>query len=73
MFKRSKKAEEHAAAVAALQCRLDAIGRSQAVIEFKLDGTIIEANENFLAVMGYAAGDLRPASQSVHGPHRGGK
>ena len=31
-----------------------AIGRSQAVIEFKLDGTIITANDNFLGAMGYS-------------------
>jgi methyl-accepting chemotaxis protein len=33
--------------------QLEAIGRSQAVIEFTLDGTILTANENFLRVMGY--------------------
>ena len=32
---------------------LDAISRSQAIIEFKPDGTIITANDNFLAAMGY--------------------
>ena len=31
-----------------------ALHRSSAVIEFKLDGTIIEANENFLKGMGYS-------------------
>ncbi|KKB07608.1 methyl-accepting chemotaxis protein [Devosia chinhatensis] len=35
------------------RAKLDAILRSQAVIEFKLDGTIITANENFLKTMGY--------------------
>jgi methyl-accepting chemotaxis protein len=30
-----------------------ALRRAQAVIEFELDGTIITANENFLAVVGY--------------------
>lgn len=37
------------------ECRskLDAIGRSQAVIEFELDGTIITANDNFLGALGY--------------------
>ncbi|MGV3573859.1 MAG: methyl-accepting chemotaxis protein [Devosia sp.] len=39
-------AADHAAQVAA-------ISRVQAVIAFKLDGTIIEANENFLATLGY--------------------
>ena len=33
--------------------KLQAISRSQAVIEFELDGTIITANENFLNTMGY--------------------
>ena len=32
---------------------LDAISRSQAIIEFALDGTILTANPNFLAVVGY--------------------
>ncbi|QDH72652.1 methyl-accepting chemotaxis protein [Brevundimonas sp. M20] len=38
-----------------------AIGRSQAVIEFNLDGTIISANENFLLAMGYAIEEIRGA------------
>jgi methyl-accepting chemotaxis protein len=33
----------------------DAICRSQVVIEFDLDGTVLWANEQFLAVMGYRA------------------
>ncbi|MET3482384.1 PAS domain-containing methyl-accepting chemotaxis protein [Methylobacterium sp. 1973] len=33
--------------------RLAALDRSQAIIAFGLDGTILEANSNFLAVMGY--------------------
>lgn len=32
---------------------VDAIGRSNAICEFELDGTIVTANENFLALMGY--------------------
>ena len=38
---------------------LDAIGRSQAVIEFGLDGTIIDANENFCNAMGYRVDEIR--------------
>lgn len=34
--------------------QVEAIGRSQAVIEFNLDGTITAANENFLSAVGYA-------------------
>ena len=33
-----------------------AIRKSQAVIEFNLDGTIITANDNFLNALGYSAG-----------------
>lgn len=35
-----------------------AVGRSQAVIQFKPDGTIIDANANFLRAMGYARDDI---------------
>ena len=37
---------------------LDAISRSQAVIEFTPDGEIITANSNFLAVMGYGLEEI---------------
>ena len=39
--------------------QIDAIGKSQAVIEFALDGTVLGANENFLTVMGYALPEIR--------------
>lgn len=39
--------------------KLDAIGKSQAVIEFNLDGTIITANDNFLNAMGYKLGEVQ--------------
>jgi methyl-accepting chemotaxis protein len=38
--------------------KVSAIGRSQAVIEFKLDGTIVTANENFLGAMGYSLAEV---------------
>src|SRR5690242_13774269 len=38
--------------------KLDAVGRSQAVIEFNLDGTIITANQNFLSAMGYTLAEI---------------
>lgn len=40
------------------QGQLDAINRSQAVIEFELDGTIINANENFLTTVGYGLDEI---------------
>jgi methyl-accepting chemotaxis protein len=39
--------------------KVDAISRSQAVIEFALDGTIMTANDNFLSVMGYKLDEVR--------------
>ncbi len=39
--------------------KVNAIGRSQATIEFNPDGTIITANENFLAVLGYTLDEIR--------------
>jgi methyl-accepting chemotaxis protein len=41
------------------QGKVEAIGRSQAVIEFALDGTILDANDNFLAVMGYRLDEIK--------------
>ncbi len=38
--------------------KLDAVGRSQAVIEFNLDGTIITANQNFLGAVGYTLAEI---------------
>src|SRR6266516_2926717 len=42
--------------------QLDAIGKSQAVIEFNLDGTIITANENFLQTLGYRLDEMQGAA-----------
>ena len=39
--------------------KISAIGRAQAVIEFNLDGTIITANENFLATVGYSLEEIQ--------------
>ncbi|KIC30495.1 methyl-accepting chemotaxis protein [Leisingera sp. ANG-S5] len=39
--------------------KIAAISRAQAVIEFKLDGTILTANENFLATVGYSLDEIR--------------
>jgi methyl-accepting chemotaxis protein len=45
--------------------QIDAIGKSQAVIEFKLDGTIIHANENFLRALGYTLGEITGKHHSM--------
>ncbi len=41
-----------------LEAKIDAIGRSQAVIEFSLQGVIIWANENFTHAMGYTLDEI---------------
>jgi methyl-accepting chemotaxis protein len=48
-----------------LNGKVDAIGRSQAVIEFDLDGTVITANENFLHVMGYRLDEIQGKHHSI--------
>ncbi|XLP35317.1 methyl-accepting chemotaxis protein [Brevundimonas vesicularis] len=42
-----------------LQSKIAAIGRSQAVIEFNLAGHVLDANENFLATMGYGFDEIK--------------
>ena len=39
--------------------QVEAIGKSQAVIEFNMDGTIITANENFLGAVGYRLDEIK--------------
>ena len=36
-----------------------AVGKSQAVVEFSMDGTLITANQNFLSIVGYSLEELR--------------
>lgn len=42
-----------------LTAKLDALNRSQAIIEFNLDGTIVNANDNFLNALGYRIEEIR--------------
>jgi methyl-accepting chemotaxis protein len=44
--------------LAELDRKFKAISRSQAVIEFRLDGTVVEANDNFCSAMGYALQEI---------------
>jgi methyl-accepting chemotaxis protein len=50
------------------RAQLAAIGRSQAVIEFKLDGTIVTANQNFLDAMGYSLPEIQGKHHSMFVP-----
>jgi methyl-accepting chemotaxis protein len=49
---------EQQAALDALQ-QLQSLSRSQAIIEFDLDGTVLRANEVFLHAMGYTIDEVR--------------
>ncbi|QDO99130.1 PAS domain S-box protein [Ferrovibrio terrae] len=48
--------------------QLSAIGKSQAVIEFRLDGTILTANPNFLSCMGYSLDEVKGRHHSMFAP-----
>jgi methyl-accepting chemotaxis protein len=48
--------------------QVNAIGRSQAVIEFDLDGVILSANERFLAAMDYTLDDVIGRHHSLFVP-----
>jgi methyl-accepting chemotaxis protein len=50
------------------KAEMDAIGRSQAVIEFKMDGTIITANKNFLDALGYSLDEITGKHHSMFVP-----
>ena len=45
--------------------RLQALDRSQAIIEFGLDGTILTANANFLKTVGYTLAEIRGQHHSL--------
>lgn len=45
--------------------QIEAIGKSQAVISFNLDGTIIDANDNFLNAMGYSLDEVKGQHHSM--------
>src|SRR5579864_2916733 len=48
--------------------QIDAIGKSQAVIELNMDGTIITANDNFLKALGYSLSEIRGQPHSMFVP-----
>ncbi|NMM45095.1 PAS domain S-box protein [Rhodospirillaceae bacterium KN72] len=45
--------------LAELQGQANAIDASQALIQFSMDGTILDANKNFLKVMGYSLDEIK--------------
>jgi methyl-accepting chemotaxis protein len=48
--------------------KIAAVERTQAIIEFKLDGTIITANENFLKGYGYSLSEIQGKHHSIFVP-----
>ncbi|MDN2583344.1 PAS domain-containing methyl-accepting chemotaxis protein, partial [Aquibium sp. ELW1220] len=57
-FKAGLSSKAGKAKVAELEAKVAAIVRSQAVIEFGLDGIILAANKNFLDTVGYAEAEI---------------
>ncbi|MBJ7418258.1 MAG: PAS domain-containing methyl-accepting chemotaxis protein [Niveispirillum sp.] len=57
----TQKALEHAN----LSGQVTAIGKSQAVIEFTVEGTILWANDNFLKAMGYTLDEIKGCHHSM--------
>ncbi|MGJ5216405.1 methyl-accepting chemotaxis protein [Bradyrhizobium oligotrophicum] len=45
--------------------QLAAIGKAQAVIEFTMDGKVLNANENFLNTLGYTLGEIKGQHHSM--------
>jgi methyl-accepting chemotaxis protein len=50
------------------QAQVAAINRSQAVIEFAMDGTILTANQNFLNALGYRLEEIKGKHHSMFVP-----
>ena len=50
------------------ESQIDAIHKTQAVIEFNLDGTIVTANENFLKTLGYSLPEIEHKHHSMFMP-----
>ncbi|SFF44124.1 methyl-accepting chemotaxis sensory transducer with Pas/Pac sensor, partial [Fontimonas thermophila] len=55
----------HKLELAHQRARLAAIDKVQAVIEFALDGTILDANENFLKTVGYRLDEIKGRHHSL--------
>jgi methyl-accepting chemotaxis protein len=48
--------------------QIEAIGKSQAVIEFNMDGTVLDANGNFLNTLGYSLAEIKGKHHSMFVP-----
>jgi two-component system, sensor histidine kinase and response regulator len=57
--------QEREDAVVNYRGQVEAINRSQMMIEFNLDGTIIQANDNYVRAFGYTHADLEGKGHSI--------
>jgi len=57
--------KSHLESLVDYQGQVAAIRKSQAVIEFKMDGTVIDANENFLKALGYTLDEIKGRHHSM--------
>lgn len=64
----SAASQQHELATAPLSAKagvVDALSKSQAMIEFDLEGTILSANDNFLRSMGYSSEEILGKHHSI--------
>ena len=54
----AQERQENENEAANYQAQIEAINRSQLIVEFDMDGTIIKANDNYLRTFGYQAVDV---------------
>ncbi len=45
--------------------QIAAVGKSQAVIQFQMDGTVLDANDNFLKALGYTLDEIKGRHHSM--------
>lgn len=62
---KTTKASSDKAKLIELTNLIEAISKSQAVIEFEMDGTIITANHNFLKTLGYSLDEIKGRHHSM--------
>ncbi|UAL11298.1 methyl-accepting chemotaxis protein [Caulobacter segnis] len=65
LFRSRQDDTKAASRIAEMEAIIAAIHRSQAVIEFNLDGTIITANDNFLKTLGYGLSEIQGRHHSL--------
>jgi methyl-accepting chemotaxis protein len=58
VFKSAKDITEDKLQRADLSAQIEAIGKSQAVIQFDMDGVVLDANEIFLRALGYSSAEI---------------